>query len=1016
MVLPQRRFHESGGTPSTVPSTNPEEALEPALRAVLVASDAAAGAICLYDESDDVLRLVLEVGVSNEGCRRLRRISLGDPASWLAPLLSVHSGRLQLLTRSSGADLPPLLEPADEISALACIPLRAEGRPRASLILIGLGPSELDATNLREADAAVAKISRIVEAIRRRVRAAASEQLPPDLDAMLVASTTRRRLESLAGPDQARESDQPSLADVGFRAILTESNEIGVQESRVRARSTDFEHPTKRLAEVERVAAGEHSLRVEQRSGYERTRLRIETERTETTRRAREFVSGAESLRSSAAAEAESTRGALARAQRLELEARRAAQRMQAEADAARASEKAMRAEREQLVQALEAAQVSAAEAASRHRQLERESAALAAAEGAGRVRAAEVDACWRASLAEAGREIEQERRRGAERAAECLSLGRQLEDAAAREVELRAEIDAVVQRSSREQAETLRRALETERTAEAARAAATMELEALRTALGEAQRIILDAEGRPPDDERLLYAAELSERAEQARAAAVLELEAARNALAAAQDDVLSTRAYASRVLQEAHAVASERHAAVTEAAQLATALEGTRIELGEARARAVRLEGELAESRERVSRMEIEVATREVDAETSWRACQRDLESAATSARARVAELEADASRHAQELAETRAREEHTRELVRNVTEDRDGIVARVSELARVAEEARAAATAESEAIRAALGAAQALIIEAEDEAQRARAESERHQAELQAVQGERDQLAHALANVRSGQGDSERDPSSALDGSSRAVPGSVADAAEAAAAVRAIVAIVGGEDVFAAAPPRGIRVAILEPDPRLTDRLSGLRATHVVVNLANAGGLNAVASLRAEGYCHPVWGCLAVPGGAAVVPLGRIETAPRELDPEAVLALLDRPPGCGGRLLAIGTVPDRLLALRQSLTRAGVSVSIAWDAKQAADLLAMVRPEFVIVDLALPSRAGYRIVANLAVLEPQPLTVLLPAEGDDTAAAFAAAFAERSRRGGAISHAEAVQAIVKQRAATK
>jgi hypothetical protein len=43
-----------------------------------------------------------------------------------------------------------------------------------------------------------------------------------------------------------------------------------------------------------------------------------------------------------------------------------------------------------------------------------------------------------------------------------------------------------------------------------------------------------------------------------------------------------------------------------------------------------------------------------------------------------------------------------------------------------------------------------------------------------------------------------------------------------------------------------------------------------------------------------------------------------------------------------------------------------------------------------------------------------VLLPADGDDAAAAFAAAFAERSRRGGAISHAEALWTIVTQRGA--
>ena len=59
----------------------PEDALEPALRAVLEETDATAGAVCLFDSAKRLLRLVAEIGLSDEGYRRLRTLPVGTASA-----------------------------------------------------------------------------------------------------------------------------------------------------------------------------------------------------------------------------------------------------------------------------------------------------------------------------------------------------------------------------------------------------------------------------------------------------------------------------------------------------------------------------------------------------------------------------------------------------------------------------------------------------------------------------------------------------------------------------------------------------------------------------------------------------------------------------------------------------------------------------------------------------------------------------------------------------------------------
>src|SRR5207249_8138344 len=91
----------------------PEDALEPALQAILDASRAQAGAVCVFDPRHGILRLVSEVGLSDEGCRRLRSVRRADPAAWDMPLQGLLNRRAYLIENASrNRYVPRLVEHA----------------------------------------------------------------------------------------------------------------------------------------------------------------------------------------------------------------------------------------------------------------------------------------------------------------------------------------------------------------------------------------------------------------------------------------------------------------------------------------------------------------------------------------------------------------------------------------------------------------------------------------------------------------------------------------------------------------------------------------------------------------------------------------------------------------------------------------------------------------------------------------------------------------------------------------
>src|SRR5438094_405205 len=203
-------------------------------------------------------------------------------------------------------------------------------------------------------------------------------------------------------------------------------------------------------------------------------------------------------------------------------------------------------------------------------------------------------------------------------------------------------------------------------------------------------------------------------------------------------------------------------------------------------------------------------------------------------------------------------------------------------------------------------------------------------------------------------------------------------------------------------------GHHVEVLPPADDLAEQIAELSPARIVVNLLAPGALGALVAARAAGCGARFWGCLANPGADRALMLGMVEAAESPIDPDDVVTTLERYAARGTRVVTVGADVDALMSLRQALARKGLSVSMAWDAKQAADLLQVVRPEVVVVDLALPRRDGYGIVARLAALDPPPSAILVPGP-DDAAVAFAAALADSASAGGALQLGQLLAAVL-------
>ena len=865
----------------------PEDALEPALKAIVESTGAVGGALCLFDQRHSVLRLTAEVGISDEGCRKLRTIRRGDPSCWDIPLHGVVNRRAYLIENASeNRYVPPLVGTSPGMRTIACIPVYSGLSALASVILVSAPPRSFAERDITLLWKPLRELAGMIEAVRRQVSPSetSSESTgAPPLDLFAMAAERDRLRAELAGRSAEFERlglqlttnrDEIGRLRAELELAVSGRGEIARELERVRAESeetttladalAEAEHERQRLVEALETAAREAGEREERAIA----RARHEAESAQSAREAEWEATRRTRTEELAAA----TRLAEERAEEIARLETRVGQ-LETGVVAERGKDTRREGEIARLSAALEAA--ATRETDLRARLAAREAERLGAADG-------ELAAAREAlALAEAGRARAEERATSLD--AELDTMRRALEEAHAELARAQSEIA--------ELRDTVREA--------------STESDRQRTVLANAERVEAELRLRLDGAERVIEEATAArDRAnEETRSyqSAVARAEARLEAIAAERDQ-----------LREALARSEE------ECTRLRAALDAAQSE-------DARVEALLAHERAEQARL----AERLAEAETA------------------VARLEGVTAEQRTELAEREA------EIVRLTTEQVELLAERERLLAeRAAAEMRA--VAETRAVPVDTADLEAAALVSPD----APATVTRSDGGVTVIAVQQAEAAHEFM------------PTGAP-----------------------IVVVVDNADTWSKIGIEGHDVAVIKPGTSSMARVAELEPVRIVVNLAAPGALTSLLALRAGGSTARLWGCIADPEGDRAIALSAIEPVVGPIDPDAIIAALGPYAARDGRIVTTGADVDALMSLRQALSRRRASVSMAWDAKQAREMLGVVRPHAVVVDMSMPKRDGCAIVAAVAALDPVPLIVVVTSAGDP-AVDFSALLADPPR----------------------
>jgi CheY-like chemotaxis protein len=868
-----RRERAQGGPPLfeqlkaiAAASENPEDALEPALRAIVETTQAAAGALCLFDPRHQVLRLSAEIGLTDEGCRRLRTIRRGDPTCWDIPLHGVVNRRAYLIENAQqNRYVPQLVEEQVGMRTIACIPVYSGLSALASLLLVSAPPRAFAEHDITMLWRPLRELATMIEAVRRQVAPAeGSNDLSPamPLDMLSVAAERDRMRTELAGRSAEFERLALQLTSnreemgrlyVALEAATAERGELSRELERVRAQNEDTTTLAGSLEEAKR----------------ERQRL-------------------VEALEASAA-EAES------REQRAIAQARHDAE----SAANARAAE--WEAAKKALLEQLATSSLLA------------EERAREAAELNGRV-----------SQLESG--VAADRGRDNRREGEIARLTAALESAAARETDLRARLAAREGERLGAVDVELQVAREAQTLAEAGRARAEERASSLDAELQAVRRMLDEAQAETAQAREEIARLRTSEHDASAEAEKYLR------ALSEAESSGVEARTRleaAERVVGE---ITAERDQAYEEARTHQSAV-------ARAEARGEAMAAERDQLKEALARSEAE--------------CVR-LRSALESAQTEDARVEGLLARERTEIAELGERlaeaEASVARLEAITIEQRSEITQRDAEIVRLTAE-HAEMLAERDRWLSDRSAAETTI--SVDTADLEAAASLSPDAPATVT---RSDVGVTVINVESASVEREFVPTGAP-----------------------VVVVLDADQRWTALGIEGHDVAVIKPGATSVTRIAELQPTRVIANLAAPGTLTTLLALRAGGSTGPLWGCVADPPSGRAFALSAIEPVVGPIDPDAIITALGPYAARDGRIVTTGADVDALMSLRQALSRRRASVSMAWDAKQAREMLGVVKPHAVVVDMSMPKRDACGIVAAVGALDPIPLLVLVVGSGD-------------------------------------
>ncbi len=122
-----------------------------------------------------------------------------------------------------------------------------------------------------------------------------------------------------------------------------------------------------------------------------------------------------------------------------------------------------------------------------------------------------------------------------------------------------------------------------------------------------------------------------------------------------------------------------------------------------------------------------------------------------------------------------------------------------------------------------------------------------------------------------------------------------------------------------------------------------------------------LTAISEAAVQGREDPAAFTYLASGSRGFV-IGPVDFFPHPFEADACASRLLGRPGGLQRLLVVSEDVDTMGGLREVLGRVRCSTAIAFDGRQALDLVPMIKPEVVLVDLSLPRGEALRVVSRL------------------------------------------------------